>query len=108
MIQVEFPARPIGINDPTVRGRLARPPPPTGGPRNDDRPTRSGGDRTMTERPRSPARRAARWCAVVCAALAAATAATRPARAACKCGKTWPHLICAQQAYAHQTGPGDV
>jgi len=38
-----------------------------------------------------------------------ATATTRPATAACACGKTWPHLFCTQNcAGSYVPGPGDI
>jgi hypothetical protein len=49
------------------------------------------------------------WYAIVCGtALLAAMSAVRPARAACTCGKKWPHLRCHTHGMGHAVGPGDI
>ena len=49
------------------------------------------------------------WFAIVSGSMVVgAMSVARPARAACPCGKSWPHLRCHSHAPSHATGPGDI
>jgi hypothetical protein len=46
---------------------------------------------------------------IACTAFVALAVTSRPATADCRCGKAWPHLICAHNgAGGHAVGPGDI